>query len=42
MTVDTLKDRYKKGTISITMLKVYVRKGVITVEEYKDITGEEY
>ena len=42
MTVQNLINRYKKGTISLSMLKVYVRKGIITEEQFKEITGVEY
>ena len=39
---DTLKERYENGRITKAMLKIYVKKGVITHEEYKQITGEDY
>ncbi len=39
---EKLKERYDKGRITIAMLRVYVRKGVITREEFVEITGEEY
>lgn len=42
MNFDTLKERYDNGRITTTMLKLYVRKGIITAEEYKTITGESY
>ena len=42
MNFDTLKERYDNGRITITMLKLYVRKGIITAEEYELITGEVY
>ena len=34
---ETLKERYQQGRITIAMLKIYVRKGVITQEEYEEI-----
>lgn len=34
---ETLKERYEQGRISKTMLQIYVRKGVITQEEYEEI-----
>ena len=37
---ETLKERYQQGRITITMLKIYVRKGVITQEEYEEIIAE--
>lgn len=42
MSVETLKIRWLKNNISLAMLKVYVRKGIITKEEFKEITGVEY
>ena len=38
---EKLKERYDNGRITKTMLKVYVKKGVITLEQYKEIVGEE-
>ena len=37
---ETLKKRYEQGRIAKAMLKIYVRKGVITQEEYNEIVGE--
>ena len=42
MSYETLLERYESGRISKSMLKVYVKKGVITPEEYETITGEVY
>lgn len=39
---EILKERYEQGRITKAMLKIYVRKGVITPAEYKEITGEDY
>ena len=39
---EKLKERYDQGRITIAMLRVYVRKGVITPEQFTEITGEEY
>ena len=39
---EKLKERYDQGRISKAMLRVYVRKGQITAEEYYEITGEQY
>ena len=39
---ETLKKRYEQGRITKSMLKIYVRKGVITSIQYKEITGEDY
>lgn len=42
MNFEVLLERYEQGRITKAMLKIYVKKGVITPEEYKQITGEDY
>lgn len=42
MRVEMLKIRYESGRITRAMLRVYVQKGVISPEDFKDITGEDY
>lgn len=42
MNFKMIKKNYEKGLWSIQMVKVAVKKGVITKEEYKAITSEEY
>lgn len=42
MTYETLKTRWNKGRISEAMLRVYVRKGVLTKKEFEEITGIPY
>lgn len=42
MNFKMIKRNYEKGLWSLAMVKTAVRKGVITKEEYKEITGEEY
>ena len=37
-----IKKNYEKGLWSKQMVKVAVKKGVITKEQYKEITGEIY
>ena len=37
-----IKSNFDKGLWSATMVKVAVKKGVITKGQYKEITGEEY
>lgn len=39
---DIIKYYYEAGLWSLPMVKKAVQKGVITKEQYKDITGEEY
>ena len=42
MDYTTIKLNYEHGLWSKPMVKVAVRKGVITREQYKEITGDEY
>jgi uncharacterized membrane protein len=37
MTYEILYERYQQGRISKAMLKIYVKKGIITEEEYQSI-----
>lgn len=38
---ETLKKRYEQDRITKAMLKVYVKKGVITQAQYEEIVGDE-
>ena len=42
MNFATIKKNYDRGLWSKAMVKMAVRKGVITKDEYKEITGEDY
>jgi uncharacterized XkdX family phage protein len=42
MNFETIKKNYEKGLWSAPMVKMAVKKGVITKEQYKEITGKEY
>lgn len=42
MNYATIKRNYEKGLWSKVMVKMAVRKGIITAVQYKEITGEEY
>lgn len=42
MNYETIKRNYDRGLWSAGMVKMAVRKGVITAEQYKEITGKEY
>lgn len=42
MDVKTIKDNYDNKLWSAPMVKVAVRKGVITAAQYKEITGKVY
>jgi uncharacterized XkdX family phage protein len=37
-----VKSNYKRGLWKKPLVKTAVRKGFITKEEYKEITGEDY
>ena len=42
MNYELIKKNYERGLWSKAMVKMAVRKGVITKEQYKEITGETY
>lgn len=42
MNYTIIKSNYDKGLWSKTMVKVAVKKGVITSDQYETITGEAY
>lgn len=42
MNFKMIKRNYDKGLWSKQMVKMAVKKGVITKEEYREITGETY
>lgn len=42
MNFETIKRNYERKLWSKAMVKMAVRKGVITKEQYAEITGEEY
>ena len=42
MSFKTIKRNYDKGLWSLAMVKMAVRKGVITKTEFTEITGESY
>lgn len=42
MNFDIIKLNYEKGLWNKQMVKIAVKKGVITSEQYKEITGEDY
>ena len=39
---ERLTERWTQGRISEAMLRVYVRKGIISKADFKDICGKEY
>lgn len=42
MTYEIIKRNYDKGLWSAAMVRVAVRKGVITKAQFKEITGKDY
>lgn len=42
MNYETVKRNYETGLWSIALVKTAVRKGIITKEQYKEITGFTY
>lgn len=40
--LDIVKKNYEKGLWTKEMVKVAVKKGVITTQQYEEITGEPY
>ena len=42
MNFETIKKNYDKGLWTAALVKMAVKKGVITKEQYKEITGVEY
>lgn len=42
MTFDMIKRNYDRGLWNEAMVRMAVRKGVITVEQFKEITGKDY
>ena len=42
MNFETIKRNYDRGLWSAAMVRMAVRKGVITKAEYKEITGKTY
>ena len=42
MNFETIKRNYEKGLWSAALVKMAVRKGLITKEEYKEITGKDH
>lgn len=42
MDYDTVKNNYEKGLWPLSLVRMAVRKGIITKEEYKEITGKDY
>lgn len=42
MSYETIKRNFERGLWNASMVAMAVRKGVITTEQYQEITGEKY
>ena len=42
MNYETIKKNFNRGLWNIAMVRMAVRKGVITKEQFKEITGKDY
>ena len=42
MNYETIKKNYEKGLWTKQLVKMAVRKGIITKAQYKEIVGEDY
>lgn len=42
MNYESIKKNYDQGLWTITLVKMAVRKGLITKTQYTEITGKEY
>lgn len=42
MNFETIKRNFDRGLWSAPMVKMAVKKGIITKEQYTEITGKEY
>ena len=42
MSFETVKKNYDRGLWNITMVKMTVKKGIITKSQFKEITGKDY
>jgi uncharacterized XkdX family phage protein len=41
MSYEQIKRNFERGLWSVQMVRMAVRKGVITAEQFKEITGED-
>ena len=42
MNYETIKKNFDRGLWNAAMVKMAVRKGIISKEQFKEITGEKY
>ena len=42
MNYETIKKNFERGLWNVAMVRMAIRKGVITKEQFKEITGKDY
>ena len=42
MNYESVKTNYQKGLWNLALVKMAVKKGIITKEQFKEITGKNY
>lgn len=42
MNFETVRANYENGLWNITLVRMAVKKGIITKEQFKEITGQKY
>ena len=42
MNYESIKKNFERGLWNVAMVRMAVRKGVITKEQFKEITGKDY
>ena len=42
MNYETIKKNFERGLWNVAMVRMAVRKGIITKEQFKEITGKDY
>ena len=42
MNYETIKKNFERGLWTVAMVRVAVKKGVITREQFKEITGKDF
>ena len=42
MNYETIKKNFERGLWNVAMVRMAVRKGIITKEQFKEITGKNY
>ena len=42
MNYETIKKNFERGLWNVAMVRVAVKKGIITKEQFKEITGKDY